>query len=219
MGFFYVHHGNKGMEQIRNMSQHTKLTLEKEIFLPLHLGFELAISWSRVWCCTSTNKLSLLLLLVTCILVLRWSATTENPAILPSDFSLEGSKHVTGSLHTLEHVLFLSVESILWPSQWRGERGQPIKDQTEMADFHLNVLRSFIWFWYANSKLAAMAAMRNYTSSLSELESVTVENTILSIWAKYDWSYSVLNWPGINSQLRPSGWRALGGLSHTVCTA
>ena len=42
------HYGNTGVEQTPNESQHTKLTLEKKILLPLLPGFELALFWSRV---------------------------------------------------------------------------------------------------------------------------------------------------------------------------
>ena len=38
-----------GVQQTPNKSQHTKLTLEKKIFLPLMPGFELATFWSQVW--------------------------------------------------------------------------------------------------------------------------------------------------------------------------
>ena len=41
-GIFYMPLRNMGMERIPNKSQHTKLTLEKKILLPLLLGFELA---------------------------------------------------------------------------------------------------------------------------------------------------------------------------------
>ena len=49
------HCGNRGLEQTPKKSQHTKLTLEKEIPPQLLLGFELAIFQSRVW--RSTDKL------------------------------------------------------------------------------------------------------------------------------------------------------------------
>ena len=42
------------MERTPNKSQHTKLTLEKKIFLPLPLGFKLATFQSKVWCSTNT---------------------------------------------------------------------------------------------------------------------------------------------------------------------
>ena len=42
LGSFMCHCGNTRVEQTTNKSQHMKLTLEKKIFLPLLLGFELA---------------------------------------------------------------------------------------------------------------------------------------------------------------------------------
>ena len=39
-----------GVEYTLNNSQHTKLTREKKILLPLLPGFELTIFRSRVWC-------------------------------------------------------------------------------------------------------------------------------------------------------------------------
>ena len=47
-GSFTCHCSNMGVEQTRNKSQHTKLTLEKKIFPPLLPGFELATFRSRV---------------------------------------------------------------------------------------------------------------------------------------------------------------------------
>ena len=47
-GSFTCHCGNTGVEWTSNMSQHTKLTLEKNILLPPLSGFELAIYRSRV---------------------------------------------------------------------------------------------------------------------------------------------------------------------------
>ena len=41
-GFLTCHCGNTGVERTPNKSQHTKLTLEKTILLPLLPGFELA---------------------------------------------------------------------------------------------------------------------------------------------------------------------------------
>ena len=49
-GSFTCHCSNMGVERTPNKSQHTKLTVEKKILLPLLLGFELTIFWSRVWC-------------------------------------------------------------------------------------------------------------------------------------------------------------------------
>ena len=46
-------HVNSEMEHALNDSQHTKLPLEKKIFLPLLLGFEFATFWSWVWCCSN----------------------------------------------------------------------------------------------------------------------------------------------------------------------
>ena len=54
-GSFTCHCGNTGVERTPNKSQHTKLTLEKKILLPLLPGFELAIFRSRV--VRSTKKL------------------------------------------------------------------------------------------------------------------------------------------------------------------
>ncbi len=51
------HCSNTGTEQTPNKSQHTKLTPEKKIFLPLLPGFELATFRSQVR--HSTNNLSL----------------------------------------------------------------------------------------------------------------------------------------------------------------
>ena len=46
------HCGNTGVEQTPSKSQHTKLTLEKKVLLPLLPGFELTTFWPRVWCFT-----------------------------------------------------------------------------------------------------------------------------------------------------------------------
>ena len=55
-GSFTNHCGNTGVERTPSKSQHTKLTLEKKILLPLLPGFELATFRSRVR--RSTSKLS-----------------------------------------------------------------------------------------------------------------------------------------------------------------
>ena len=56
LGSFTCHCSSTGVERTQNNDQHGKLTLEKNIFLLLPLGFELTTFWSWVWC--STNKLS-----------------------------------------------------------------------------------------------------------------------------------------------------------------
>ena len=55
-GHFMCHCSNTGMEWTPNMSQHTKLTLEKKILRPLLPGFEPTTFRSEVWC--FANKLS-----------------------------------------------------------------------------------------------------------------------------------------------------------------
>ena len=49
LGSFTCHCSNTGVEKTLNKSQHTKLTLEKWILLPLLPGLKLATSWSQVW--------------------------------------------------------------------------------------------------------------------------------------------------------------------------
>ena len=63
-GSFTYHCGNTGVERIPNMSQHTKLTLERKILPPPPPGFEPATFRSRVRrsnqravsCCYNTNR-------------------------------------------------------------------------------------------------------------------------------------------------------------------
>ena len=57
LGSFMCHCGNTGVGWMPNKSQHTKLTLEKKILLPLLTGFKLATFWSRVW---SSNQQAIL---------------------------------------------------------------------------------------------------------------------------------------------------------------
>ena len=52
-GSFTCHCSNMGVEQTLNKSQHTKLTLEKKILLPLLLGFKLPTFQS--WVCRSNQ--------------------------------------------------------------------------------------------------------------------------------------------------------------------
>ena len=63
LGSFKCHCGNMGVEQTLNKSQHTKLTLEKKIFLPLLPGFKPTTFQSQVWC---SNQQAILALLYTC---------------------------------------------------------------------------------------------------------------------------------------------------------
>lgn len=42
---------------------------------------------------------------------------------IPSDFSHMGQNHTADPLQSLEHVLFLRVESMLLANQGRGEQG------------------------------------------------------------------------------------------------
>ena len=49
-GSFMCYCGNTGVDRALNKSQHTELTLEKNIFLLLPLGFELTTFWSWAWC-------------------------------------------------------------------------------------------------------------------------------------------------------------------------
>ena len=56
-----------------------------------------------------------------------------------------------------------------------------------MADSSIRMSSSFACLYYVEkSKLSARAARRNESSSLSELESVIVQDSILSIRAKQD---------------------------------
>ena len=73
------------------------------------------------------------------------------------------------------------------------------KGKQNSALFHSNVL-FFSCFYWANSKLTAMAARRNNLASLSELRFIIAQDTILSIQGKIGLKWHFLNWPGLNSQ-------------------
>ena len=82
-GSYMCHCVNTGVERTPNMSQRTKLTLEKKIQPLLLPGFKLATFWSQVW--RSNQQAILAPLLVSCHESLQNINRLQNMHLSPTD--------------------------------------------------------------------------------------------------------------------------------------
>ena len=80
---------------------------------------------------------------------------------------------------------------------WRGRLKK--NGQTKWRILRIEwVFSSFLWLCYVNSRFAATAAGRNALSSVSERESVTTQDTILSVRGEVRSNRQPFEWPAVN---------------------
>ena len=103
------------------------------------------------------------------------------PCGMPSDFLAACWKHVIDTSQILEHVLYLRVESLHLTNQHRGEKIHLKKVRQNGGIFTSKVCSCFACLYWAESKFTVTAERRNSLSSLSELESVIMQATVLCI--------------------------------------
>ena len=86
---------------------------------------------------------------------------------------------------SLEHVLFSAGGKLAWPiSAEVKEIDWHREGQTKTADPSIRMSSSFVCLYRAKSELSAGSAKRNESSSLSELDSVVIHDTIFYQRAK-----------------------------------
>ena len=96
--------------------------------------------------------------------------------------------------HILEHILFYAFGKLAWPISAEVKKvGR--EGQTKMVAPSIRMSSYFVCLICAKFKLSVTAARRNKLSLLSEFESITLQDTILSIWAsKTEVSAFELTW-------------------------
>ena len=89
----------------------------------------------------------------------------------------------------------------LQTSQHRCKNGRLKESQTEWQTLWFKwVFFSFVDFCHKSSKLLVRAVERNSLSSLLECESVTTQDTILSVQGRVRVEVTAFEWPGVNIQ-------------------